>query len=146
MDDAFEIPGLKIRIGLDPILGLVPLAGDAIAAAVSLYIIWEAARLGATKKQVGIMLANVAIDLAIGAVPGLGDAFDVAFKANTRNLAVMGIGPAACDSPKHRKRSTLAAPSPDRTRTTARGRADTLLHVNPIPATPGAWAPMRTLA
>lgn len=93
MDNAFEIPGLKIRVGLDPIIGLIPAAGDAITAAVSLYIVWEAAQLGATKKQLGMMIGNIALDALVGSVPGLGDVFDVAFKANMRNLAIMGIGP-----------------------------------------------------
>ncbi len=93
MDNAFEIPGLKVRIGLDPLIGLIPAAGDALSPAVSLYIVWQAARLGATKKQLALMLANVAIDALVGTVPGLGDVFDVAFKANTRNLAIMGITP-----------------------------------------------------
>jgi len=93
MDNAFEIPGLRVRIGLDPLIGLIPAAGDAISAAVSLYIVWEASRLGATRKQVAMMLVNVALDAVIGSVPGLGDVFDVAFKANVRNLAMLGVGP-----------------------------------------------------
>jgi len=95
MDNAFEIPGLKLRIGLDSIIGLIPAAGDAIGAAVSLYIVWEAAKLGATKKQLGIMVGNIALDTLVGSVPGLGDVFDIAFKANMRNLAIMGIVPSA---------------------------------------------------
>lgn len=91
MDNAFEIPGLKVRVGLDPLIGLIPAAGDAITAAVSLYIVWEAARLGATRKQLTMMVGNVALDALVGCVPGLGDVFDIAFKANTRNLAIMGI-------------------------------------------------------
>jgi len=95
MDNAFEIPGLKLRIGLDSIIGLIPAAGDAIGAAVSLYIVWEATKLGATKKQLGIMVGNIALDTLVGSVPGLGDVFDIAFKANMRNLAIMGIVPSA---------------------------------------------------
>lgn len=91
MDNSFRIPGLGLRFGLDPILGLIPAAGDAIGALISLYIVIEGYRLGATPRQLTLMLANIAIDLAAGAVPILGDLADLAFKANTRNLAILGI-------------------------------------------------------
>lgn len=93
MDNAFKLPGLGVRIGLDPLLGLVPGAGDVLTALISLYIVYEGVRFGATRGQVARMLANIAIDLVIGAVPILGDVFDIAFKANTRNLAILGIDP-----------------------------------------------------
>lgn len=91
MDHSVRIPGLGLRIGLDPILGLVPGIGDAAGALISLYIVIEGVRLGASPRQVVMMLANIGIDLAAGAVPILGDIFDIAFKANTRNLAILGI-------------------------------------------------------
>lgn len=93
MDNAFKVPGLRVRIGLDPLLGLVPGAGDVLAALISLYIVYEGIRFGASRGQVARMLANITIDLVIGAVPILGDVFDIAFKANTRNLAILGIDP-----------------------------------------------------
>lgn len=91
MDNRFEIPGLGVRVGLDAALGLLPGAGDAITAAVQAYIIYEGYRLGATKKQLAMMVGNVAIDTLVGLIPGVGDLFDVAFKANVRNLRIMGI-------------------------------------------------------
>lgn len=94
MDTAFVIPGLRLRIGLDPLLGLLPGAGDAVAALISLYIVVEGHRLGATPGQVARMLLNVGLDFAAGSVPLIGDLFDWAYKANTRNLAILGISAA----------------------------------------------------
>ncbi|MCC6677856.1 MAG: DUF4112 domain-containing protein [Phycisphaerales bacterium] len=91
MDSSCRIPGLGLRFGLDPLLGLIPAAGDALGALISLYIAIEGYRLGATPRQLTLMLANIAIDVAAGAVPILGDIADLAFKANTRNLAILGI-------------------------------------------------------
>ena len=91
LDTAIEIPGTKIRLGLDPILGLVPVAGDVLSALLSLYIIIEAARLGATKKILAMMVLNVAIDFAVGSVPVVGDVADVVMKANVRNLKLINI-------------------------------------------------------
>jgi Domain of unknown function (DUF4112) len=91
MDSAVAVPGTRYRIGLDPILGLVPGAGDLVSSAFSIYIIFEGVKLGATSTQVLKMLGNVAIDTVVGAVPALGDVFDAAFKANKRNLKILGI-------------------------------------------------------
>jgi hypothetical protein len=93
MDSAFVLPGTSVRFGLDPILGLLPGAGDLITSALSLYIVVEGWRIGATRKQLGQMVLNVAIDTALGAVPIAGDVADFAFKANRRNLAILGITP-----------------------------------------------------
>jgi hypothetical protein len=91
MDNAFEVPGLGVRFGLDGIIGLVPGAGDAISAAISAYIVYEGWKLGATRTQVARMVGNIVIDTAIGAVPVLGDLVDIGFKANIRNLRILGI-------------------------------------------------------
>ena len=93
LDSAFVVPGTSVRVGLDPLVGLIPAAGDAISAAASLYIVYEGWRLGASRGQVAAMLGNVAIDALAGVVPGLGDVVDMAFKANMRNLAILGITP-----------------------------------------------------
>jgi len=93
LDTAVTIPGTKVRVGLDPVLGLVPVAGDAISALLSLYIIVEAARLGATKKILGLMLLNVAADFVVGSIPLAGDVADVLMKANVRNLKLINIEP-----------------------------------------------------
>ncbi len=89
MDGAFRIPGSKFRIGLNSLLGLSPVAGDVMMGAVSLYIVYEGRRLGLSNAAVARMLANVAVETAAGAVPIVGDLFDVAFKANLRNLAII---------------------------------------------------------
>lgn len=91
MDNAFEVPGLGVRFGLDGLIGLLPGAGDAISAAISLYIVYEAKRLGATRGQLTRMVGNILIDTAVGAIPVLGDLVDIGFKANVRNLRIMGI-------------------------------------------------------
>src|SRR6478736_552653 len=89
LDTAFVIPGTDIRFGLDALIGLVPGIGDAITTMMSLYIVREARALGAPRHVVARMLANVAIDGFVGAVPLLGDAFDVMWRANRRNVALL---------------------------------------------------------
>lgn len=89
MDDAVEIPLLGVRIGLDPLLGLLPGAGDVLGAAVGGWIVVTAARLGAAPSVVARMLLNVGVDALAGAAPLVGDLFDVAFKANRRNLGIL---------------------------------------------------------
>ena len=89
MDSAFLIPGTNIRMGMDGILGLVPVAGDLISALVSSYLIWEARRLGVSRWVLGRMMANTALDTLVGAVPLVGDAFDVVFRANIKNMALL---------------------------------------------------------
>ena len=86
LDDSIEIPGTNVRVGLDPLLGLLPVAGDAVSAAFSAYIILESARLGVPYSTLVRMVANVTIDFAVGSVPVIGDLFDAAWKANRRNL------------------------------------------------------------
>lgn len=95
LDQALPIPGTRQRIGLDAILGLIPGVGDTIGAVLSTYIIVEAARRGASVWTVARMLANVAVETLVGAVPILGDLFDVVWKANVRNLALLGDALAA---------------------------------------------------
>ena len=89
LDTAVGVPGTKLRVGLDALLGLIPGAGDAIGAALSGYIILAAARAGATRATLVRMVGNVAVDTLIGAIPVLGDLFDVAFKSNARNVALL---------------------------------------------------------
>lgn len=86
LDDSINIPATDYRIGLDPIVGVLPVAGDAITGAVSLYIVAEAAKLGVSLTTIVRMLGNIAVDVVGGSVPILGDIFDAAWKANTRNL------------------------------------------------------------
>lgn len=89
LDSAIGIPGTKFRIGLDPILGLIPGGGDLIAAVISAYMIYLAARFGLESSEIFKMIKNVAIETAIGSVPIAGDIFDAYFKANIRNLEIL---------------------------------------------------------
>lgn len=89
LDEAIRIPGTKWRLGVDCLVGLVPGAGDLIGAALATYVLKESARLGANRRTLARMAGNIAVDLAVGAIPLLGDIFDVAFKANRRNLNLL---------------------------------------------------------
>jgi hypothetical protein len=89
LDDRFRIPVTGHRIGLDGLIGLVPGIGDAVTTLVSLYIVLEARRLGLTAAKLGRMGLNVGVDALLGAVPLVGDLFDVAWKANRRNLRLV---------------------------------------------------------
>lgn len=86
MDDKFEIPIIKVKIGLDPLIGLIPGGGDWVSWVVSIYIILEAARLGVPARLLARMGWTVSVDLIGGYVPGVGDIFDVIYKANRRNV------------------------------------------------------------
>ena len=89
LDSAVGIPGTRIRMGLDAILGLIPGAGDMVGATLSGYIVLAAVRAGASRAVLLRMIGNIAIDTVIGSVPLLGDLFDVGFKANMRNAAIL---------------------------------------------------------
>lgn len=89
MDNKFTIPGTSIRFGLDSILGLIPGAGDLSTFAVSGYMLWIMAQNGASGFLLARMTLNILIDAVFGVVPILGDIFDLAFKANIRNMKLM---------------------------------------------------------
>jgi hypothetical protein len=89
LDNAFAIPGTRFRIGIDGILGLIPGIGDATGAALSIYLIFQAARLGLPVSTLLRMVGNVALETVVGAVPIVGDIFDIVWKANIRNMALL---------------------------------------------------------
>ncbi|MGY3620970.1 hypothetical protein ACVJGD_007166 [Bradyrhizobium sp. USDA 10063] len=89
LDVAFIVPGTKIRYGIDGLIGLIPVVGDIITTAISLWLVREARALGAPWHITARMLANVALDGAVGLVPLAGDAFDVMFRANVRNVRML---------------------------------------------------------
>lgn len=89
IDNAFVLPGTGFRFGLNSVIGLLPVGGDAVLGALSLYIIYEASRLGLPRHKLARMLANVGIEVLGGSVPILGDLFDMALKANLRNLKII---------------------------------------------------------
>lgn len=89
LDQAFRVPGTSWRFGLDPLLGLVPGAGDLISAAIGAYGILLAAQLGAPSSLMARMALNLFVDTAIGSIPIAGDLFDFGFKANMRNRILL---------------------------------------------------------
>lgn len=89
MDTAIRIPGIGFRIGLDPIIGLVPGLGDLISTAFSAYIIYLAARFNLPGKAIGWMVFNISLEAVVGAVPLVGDLFDAVYKSNIRNLKLL---------------------------------------------------------
>ncbi|WP_235829444.1 DUF4112 domain-containing protein [Croceicoccus estronivorus] len=89
MERSFVVPGINRPIGLDAIIGLVPVAGDVIGAAMGAYIVWEARNLGLSKWKLWRMAGNIAVDTVLGAVPLAGDLFDFLFRSNSRNLRIV---------------------------------------------------------
>lgn len=103
LDSAFQVPGTRWRFGLDPIVGLLPGAGDLVTGFFSVMILMHSVRLRIPKVVIARMMVNTGLDLLAGAVPLLGDLFDAGFKANLRNLALLerharpGVAPQRSD-------------------------------------------------
>ena len=89
LDVAFILPGTNIRYGIDGLIGLIPVIGDLITTAISLWLVREARALGAPWHITARMLGNVALDGVVGIIPVAGDAFDVMFRANVRNVRML---------------------------------------------------------
>jgi hypothetical protein len=89
LERSFHIPGTKVPVGLDSIIGLVPVVGDLVTAAMGAYMVWEARNLGMSKFHLMRMAANVGIDTALGAIPLAGDAFDFLWRSNSKNLRII---------------------------------------------------------
>jgi hypothetical protein len=89
MDDQFRLPIVGYRVGLDPVIGLIPGGGDWATWVVSVYIFWQSLRLGAPTAILTRMVLNLTTDLVVGYVPILGDTFDAAFKANRKNVDML---------------------------------------------------------
>lgn len=104
-DELIHVPGTRLRFGLDSIIGLFPGGGDVIGGVVSAYALMVASKLGAPPAVIGRMVMNIAIDTIVGSVPLLGDVFDVAWKANRKNLALLEHYEA---NPQHARRSSTA--------------------------------------
>jgi Domain of unknown function (DUF4112) len=88
LDELVTVPGTGFRVGLDPIVGLIPIVGDAVAGVVGIWVIAEAAQFGIPRIVLGRMVVNLLVDLAVGAIPLLGDLFDFVIRSNSRNLAL----------------------------------------------------------
>lgn len=89
LDNAISIPGTSYRFGIDPLLGLIPAAGDYLGTALSTYIVIQAALMGVSQPTLYRMTFNIILDTLIGTVPLLGDFFDLSWKANTKNIALL---------------------------------------------------------
>tara|TARA_R110000824_G_scaffold1647_2_gene8209 strand:- start:6255 stop:6677 length:423 start_codon:yes stop_codon:yes gene_type:complete len=89
LERAFVIPGINRPIGVDSIVGLIPVVGDIVTAVMGAYIVWEARNLGMSKLQLTRMAANVGIDTALGAIPFAGDVFDFFWRSNSKNLKII---------------------------------------------------------
>lgn len=88
LDSKFRVPGTNNTFGVDPLVGLVPVVGDYVGLALSLYVVVGAWRTGLPPRAVTRMLVNVGVEAVVGSVPVLGDAFDFVWKANERNVAL----------------------------------------------------------
>jgi hypothetical protein len=89
LERAFVVPGTNYRVGLDAVVGLVPVVGDLITTAMGAWLVWEARNLGMSKFHLMRMGGNVGLDALIGAIPLVGDAFDFVFRSNTRNIRIL---------------------------------------------------------
>jgi hypothetical protein len=89
MDQAIRIPGTRWTVGLDGLAGLAPVVGDVLTTGAAIYLVDQARRMGVSRPMLFRMYANVAIDFAVGSFPVIGDLFDVAWKANVKNLAML---------------------------------------------------------
>ncbi|MEJ7926152.1 DUF4112 domain-containing protein [Sphingobium sp. AN641] len=89
LEGLFVIPGTNRRVGLDSLVGLVPVVGDLATAAMGAWMVWEARNLGMSKWQLTRMAANVGVDTLVGAIPFAGDIFDFLYKSNTKNLRLI---------------------------------------------------------
>lgn len=89
LERSFVIPGVNRQVGLDALVGLVPVVGDLITAAMGAYIVWEARNLGMSRWQLLRMSGNIAFDTALGAIPVAGDLFDFLYRSNSRNLKII---------------------------------------------------------
>lgn len=109
LDDLFRVPGTERRFGLDPFFGLVPGLGDWLPLLVSLDLLVSAARLGAGSAVLARMLGNIVLDALVGTVPLVGDLFDLGWKANRRNLALLEDVVADREGTRRRSRRLVGA-------------------------------------
>jgi hypothetical protein len=89
LERAFVVPGINRPVGLDAIVGLIPVVGDLVTASMGAWLIWEAKNLGMSKFQLTRMAGHIGMDSLLGAIPLVGDLFDFAYRSNTKNLRII---------------------------------------------------------
>lgn len=89
LECSITLPVIRYRVGLDAVVGLVPVVGDLVTAAIGFYLVWEARNLGMPRWKRWRMVANIGIDTALGAIPLAGDVFDIIFRSNSKNLRII---------------------------------------------------------
>ena len=89
LERSFTLPAINRPVGLDAVVGLIPVVGDLVAAAMGAYILWEARNLGMSRFHIWRMAGNLAFDTMLGAIPLVGDVADLVFRSNTRNLRIL---------------------------------------------------------
>ena len=89
LDETFTIPGTERKIGIESIIGAIPLVGDLIGGIISTYIMYSGIKMGASPRVITQMAMNIAIDFAIGSIPIIGDLFDFVWKANKKNVKLI---------------------------------------------------------
>jgi hypothetical protein len=89
LERLFVVPGINRPVGLDSLVGLIPVVGDIVTAGMGAWLVWEARNLGMSKFQIARMAGNVGIDTLVGAIPFVGDVVDFAFRSNSRNLRIV---------------------------------------------------------
>tara|TARA_B100001750_G_scaffold147995_1_gene118399 strand:+ start:215 stop:661 length:447 start_codon:yes stop_codon:yes gene_type:complete len=89
LDETFTVPGTDYKIGIESIIGAIPLVGDLIGGILSTYIMYSGIKMGASPRIIAQMAANIAIDFAIGSIPIVGDLFDFVWKANKKNVKLI---------------------------------------------------------
>ena len=89
LDETFTVPGTDYKIGIESIIGVIPLVGDLIGGVISTYIMYSGIKIGASPRIIAQMAANIAIDFAIGSIPIIGDLFDFVWKANKKNVKLI---------------------------------------------------------
>ncbi|HEY0113890.1 MAG TPA: DUF4112 domain-containing protein [Allosphingosinicella sp.] len=89
LERMFVVPGINHPVGLDAIVGLIPVVGDLVTTAMGAWLVWEGRNLGMSKFQLARMTTNVGVDALIGAIPLVGDLFDFVFQSNSRNLRIL---------------------------------------------------------
>ena len=89
LDEIITIPGTKYKIGIDPIIGIIPVVGDLLGSIISIYIIYSGSKMGLSSRVVAKMGLNLGLDFVIGLTPFLGDILDMGWKANKRNVELI---------------------------------------------------------